>query len=185
MFDEGHHSVAESWTVLKKKFPIAIIINYSATPLRADGRLMAGKFIYSFPIFRAINEGYVKSLKAVVLNPRTLKYSHTEGGEEVELSLQEVRELGATNSDFRKSTMTSTESRNTIIDASIRELYKLREETGENKLKIIAAAMNYGECQRIVEAYRARNLNADYIHTKQNSTVNKQILKRLEITNLM
>ena len=74
LFDEGHHSVASSYEDLKTKFPEARIINFSATPLRADGQRMAGSLLYTFPIFRAIQEGYVKHLKALVLNPRTLKY---------------------------------------------------------------------------------------------------------------
>jgi len=42
LFDEGHHSVADTYEGLKTKFPDARIINFSATPLRADGQLMAG-----------------------------------------------------------------------------------------------------------------------------------------------
>ena len=73
LFDEGHHNVAESWNILKLSFPEAKIINFSATPRRADGQIMSGEVIYSFPIVRAIEEGYVKRLKAVILNPSTLK----------------------------------------------------------------------------------------------------------------
>jgi superfamily II DNA or RNA helicase len=85
LFDEGHHSVAETYENLKVKFPAARIINFSATPLRADGQMMAGRVLYSFPIFRAIKEGYVKRLKALVLNPRTLRYVRREDGEEIEV----------------------------------------------------------------------------------------------------
>jgi superfamily II DNA or RNA helicase len=42
LFDEGHHSVAATWQALKEKFPNAKIVNFSATPLRADGQKMAG-----------------------------------------------------------------------------------------------------------------------------------------------
>ena len=51
LFDEGHHSIAESWETLKSKFPAALIVNFSATPLRADGHSMAGKILYSYSIF--------------------------------------------------------------------------------------------------------------------------------------
>jgi superfamily II DNA or RNA helicase len=43
LFDEGHHNVAGSWEVLRQKFPAARIISLSATPTRADGRLMSGE----------------------------------------------------------------------------------------------------------------------------------------------
>ena len=44
--DEGHHSVAATWEALKAKFPAARVVNFSATPLRADGQKMAGRVIY-------------------------------------------------------------------------------------------------------------------------------------------
>ncbi|SNT44757.1 Type III restriction enzyme, res subunit, partial [Granulicella rosea] len=110
VFDEGHHNVAASWDTLRSKFPAAKIVNFSATPARADGKLMAGRIIYSYPIFRAIQEGYVKRLKAIVLNPQTLRYVRRDDGREIEVSLQEVRQLGEQDSDFRRSIVTSTET---------------------------------------------------------------------------
>ena len=103
LFDEGHHSVAATWEALKAKFPAARIVNYSATPLRADGQKMAGRIIYSYPIFRAIQEGFVKQLKAVVLNPKTLRYVRREGDQEIEVPLEEVRKLGEEDADFRRA----------------------------------------------------------------------------------
>jgi superfamily II DNA or RNA helicase len=81
LFDEGHHNVAASWEGLRAHFPAAKIVNFSATPARADGQIMAGRIIYSYPIFRAIQEGYVKRLKALVLNPQTLRYVREEDGQ--------------------------------------------------------------------------------------------------------
>lgn len=122
LFDEGHHAVAATWETLKAKFPAARSVNFSATPLRADGQMMSGRIIYSFPVARAIEEGYVKRLKALVLNPRTLRYVRREGEEEIEVSLEEVRRLGEEDADFRRSIVSSTETLVTIADASIREL---------------------------------------------------------------
>ena len=86
--------VAASWDALRAKFPRAKIVNFSATPTRADGQLMAGRILYSYPVSRAIQEGYIKRLKAVVLNPRTLRYVRRADGQEIEVSLDEVRQLG-------------------------------------------------------------------------------------------
>ena len=183
LFDEGHHSVAQSWNALKAKFPAARIVNFSATPLRADGQLMAGRILYSYPVFRAIQEGYVKRLKAVVLNPRTLRYVRRENGEEIEIGLDEVRRLGEQDADFRRSIVTSTETLNTIVDASIRELDKHRQAADDNRLKIIASALNYEHCRQIVEAYRARGRRADYVHSRregEDSAANESVLLRLE-----
>ena len=180
LFDEGHHNVAQSWSTLKAKFPAARIVNFSATPLRADGQLMAGRILYSYPVFRAIQEGYIKRLKAVVLNPRTLRYVRREDGQEIEVSLEEVRRLGEQDANFRRSIVTSTETLNTIVDASIRELNKRREEASDNRLKIIASALNYEHCRQIVEAYRARGQRADYVHSREESAENERVMKRLE-----
>jgi len=180
LFDEGHHSVAESYTMLKAQFPSARIVNFSATPLRADGQIMAGRVIYSYPIFRAIQEGYIKRLKAVQLNPRTLRYVRHEDDQEIEVSLDEVRRLGEEDAKFRRSIVTSTETLNTIVDASIRELDRLRSETGEMRLKIIASALNYEHCRQIVEAYRARGRRADYVHSREDSAANQRVMQQLE-----
>lgn len=180
LFDEGHHNVAATWETLKAKFPAARIINFSATPLRADGQRMAGRILYSYPIFRAIQEGYVKRLKALVLNPQTLKYVRRENGEEIEVSLAEVRRLGEQDADFRRSIVTSTETLTTIVDASIRELDRIRGETDDKRHKIIASALNFEHCRQIVEAYRARGRAADYVHSREDSGANDRVLKRLE-----
>ena len=180
LFDEGHHSVADSWETLKTHFPNARIVNFSATPLRADGQIMAGRVLYSYPIFRAIQEGYVKRLKAVQLNPRTLRYVRRDNTQEIEVSLAEVRRLGETDADFRRSIVTSTETLNTIVDASIRELDRLRAETSEGRLKIIASALNYEHCRQIVEAYVARGRRAGYVHSREDGAANERVMQRLE-----
>jgi len=180
LFDEGHHNVAVSWEILKSKFPAARIVNFSATPLRADGQLMAGRILYSYPIFRAIQEGYVKRLKAVVLNPRTLRYVRHQDGVGIDVTLDEVCRLGEQDADFRRSIVTSQETLKAIIDASIRELQKLRTATGDNRLKIIASALNYDHCRQVVEAYQTRGLKADYVHSREKGAANKRVLKKLE-----
>jgi ribA/ribD-fused uncharacterized protein len=180
LFDEGHHSVAESWRTLTAAFPRARIVNLSATPLRSDGQLMAGTIVYSYPIFRAIQAGYVKRLKAVQLNPRTLRYVRRENGQEIEVGLDEVRRLGEEEADFRRSIVTSEETLSTIVDASIRELDRLRRETGDQRLKIIASALNLEHCRQIVESYRSRGRSTDYVHSREESASNQRVIRRLE-----
>lgn len=180
LFDEGHHSVAETYEALKAKFPQARIVNFSATPLRADGQLMAGRILYSYPTFRAIQEGYVKRLKALVLNPRTLKYVRRDDDQEIEVSLEEVRRLGEADADFRRSIVTSKETLTTIVDASIRELDRIRTETGDSRHKIIASALNFEHCRQIVAAYQERGRRVDYVHSREDSAANERVLERLE-----
>lgn len=180
LFDEGHHSIATTWEYLKTHFPSAKIINFSATPLRADGQKMAGTILYSYPIFRAIQQGYVKRLKAVVLNPKTLRYVRREGENEVEVTLDEVRKLGEKDADFRRSIVTSKETLKTIVDASLHQLERVRKNTGDSRHKIIASALNFQHCGQIVEAYRAAGRRADYVHSLEKGAANKKVMERLE-----
>ncbi|MFT1057143.1 DEAD/DEAH box helicase [Enterobacter hormaechei] len=179
LFDEGHHSIASSFMSLKQHFPKAYIVNYSATPLRSDGQLMAGEIVYTYPIFKAIKNGYVKRLKAVQLNPKTLKFVRDDSGLEVEITLEEVKRLGEEDPKFRRGIVTSKETLTTIIDASIHELTRLREETSESRIKIIASALNYDHCRQVVEAYRARGLRADYVHSREDSAFNQRVMNKL------
>ena len=179
MFDEAHHNVASSWELVRRAFPGALIVNMSATPQRADGQLMAGRIIYSFPIFRAVTEGYVKRLKALVLNPKTLRFVREDDGREVEVSLDEVRRLGEEDADFRRSILTSKETLTTIVDASLRELDRIRASTGDQRHTIIASALNHRHCIQIVEAYEARGRRAAFIHSREDAAVNDRNLKRL------
>jgi superfamily II DNA or RNA helicase len=180
LVDEGHHNVADSWEMLRQRFPQARIVNFSATPARADGQLMTGTIIYSYPIFKAIAAGFVKKLKAVVLNPATLKYVRDEDGNEIEVTLEEVKTLGEQDSNFRRSIVSSKETLTTIVDCSIRELQALRKETGDNRHKIIASALNYAHCIQIVQAYSARGLRAEYVHSNEDGPTNKKVMDRLE-----
>lgn len=132
------------------------------------------------PVARAIREGYVKRLKAVVLNPLTLRYVRREDGQEIEVDLEEVRRLGEDDAEFRRSIVTSEETLNTIVDASIRELDRLRREANNNNLKIIASALNYEHCRQVVQAYRARSRRADYVHSREDQPANDRVIQKLE-----
>ena len=178
--DEAHHNVAESWNSVRAHFPDSKIVNLSATPTRADGKIMEGDIIYSFPIFRAIKHGYIKKLKAKVLNPSSLKYVRNNDGNEVEVTIDEIKRLGEEDSAFRRSIVSSEETLKTIIDCSLRELQSLRKRTDENRHKIIVSALNYKHCIQITEAYQARWFRADYIHSQEDSKANQNILNKLE-----
>ena len=148
--------------------------------MRSDGQLMAGKIIYSFPVARAIRAGYVKRLKAVVLNPKTLRYVRRQDGQEIEVSLDEVRKLGEDNADFRRSIVSSKATMTTIVDASIRELDRLRARSGDNNLKIIASALNFAHCGEIVKAYQARGRRAGYVHSLEDGKANERVMTKLD-----
>lgn len=182
LFDEAHHNPADSWVRVREKFPYAKIVNFSATPRRADGQMMSGKIIYNYPIYKAIEKEYIKKIRAWVLNPVTLEYVNNETGEQCELNLEEIRNKAANDAKFRRSIGQSEKTLTSIVDASIQALKQVREQTGDDKHKIIAAAQNYNHCHDIVRAYQERNLNVDFVHSKKEGTSkeNERVKQRLE-----
>lgn len=180
LVDEAHHNTAASWQQVTSRFPNARIVNFSATPSRADGGLMEGEIIYSFPVLRAIEAGYVKRLRAKMLQPTELRYVDRQGGQERVIDADEVRRLGETNAEFRRGIVMSEETLGSIVDQSIAELRRVRQETGEQRLKIIASAVNLDHCIQITEALRARGLRAGYVHSREVSQVNERVFQQLE-----
>lgn len=179
LMDEGHHNTAESWQQVKRRFPNARIVNYSATPTRADGGLMEGRVIYSFPVISAIQAGYVKRLRARMLSPTELRYVDRDSGSERLIGPAEVRELGENDAEFRRGVVMSDETLASIVDQSINELQRLRRESGEQRLKIIASALNWNHCIQITEAFRARHLRAAFVHSRE-AQANDRIFAQLE-----
>jgi superfamily II DNA or RNA helicase len=179
LVDEAHHNPAESWQQVKQRFPAARIVNFSATPTRADGRLMEGEIIYSFPVLRAIEAGYVKRLRAKMLRPTELRYVDHSDGQEKIIGPDEVRAMGETDAEFRRGIVMSEEILASIVDQSIVELRRLRTETGELRLKIIASALNLAHCIQITEAFRMRGLRAAYVHSREGA-LNDRVFEQLE-----
>lgn len=180
LVDEAHHNPAASWQQVKERFPRARIVNYSATPTRADGRVMDGEIIYSFPVVRAIQAGYVKRLRAKMLRPTSLRYVDPSDGQQRTIGPDEVRALGETDAAFRRGIVMADETLGSIVDCAIGELRRLRGETGEPRLKIIASALNQAHCIQITEAFRARSLRADYVHSQEGGAANDAVFARLE-----
>jgi superfamily II DNA or RNA helicase len=180
LIDEAHHNTATSWQQVKQRFQRARIINLSATPTRADGQVMEGEIIYSFQVLRAIEAGYVKRLRAKMLSPSQLRYVDRTDGQERVIGIDEVRELGETDAEFRRGIVMSDETLSSIVDQAIGELRRLREESGEPRLKIIASALNQSHCIQITEAFRSRGLRADYVHSREGAEANERVFAALE-----
>jgi superfamily II DNA or RNA helicase len=155
------------------------IISYSATPSRADGALMEGRIIYSFPVIQAIQAGYVKRLRARMLSPTELRYLDRSSGQERVIGPDEVRQLGESDAEFRRGIVMSEETLASIVDQSLNELQRLRQEANEPRLKIIASALNYDHCIQITEAFRARGFRAAYVHSRE-AAANGRIFAQLE-----
>ena len=56
--DEAHHAPAETWNDLRERFSKKLVLQFTATPFRRDGRRMEGKILYNYPLSKAQAEGY-------------------------------------------------------------------------------------------------------------------------------
>ena len=74
----------------------------------------------------------------------------------------------------------SDETLSSIVDCSIMELRRLRRETGEQRLKIIASALNIDHCIQITQAFRERGLRAEYVHSREGEQANERVFTLLE-----
>ena len=63
IIDEAHHVAARSWATFRDNFGKRRILQFTATPFRRDGMLVDGDVIYSYPLRRAQEDGYFKSIQ--------------------------------------------------------------------------------------------------------------------------
>ena len=57
LVDEAHHSPAPTWNALIAAFPGAKVVLFTATPFRRDRKEIKAKYLYSYPIQRAFEDG--------------------------------------------------------------------------------------------------------------------------------
>lgn len=58
MIDEVHHIGASGWSELRKKFLSKLILQFTATPFRDDGKKIDGEIIYNYGLSLAQKDGY-------------------------------------------------------------------------------------------------------------------------------
>ena len=68
--DEAHHVSATTWNKFRESVIEANkpIIQFTATPFRRDGKYIGGKTIFNYPLRKAQEEGYFKSIKFVSIS---------------------------------------------------------------------------------------------------------------------
>lgn len=63
--DEAHHIAARTWADFKRRFRDRPVLQFTATPFRMDGKRIDGRYIYTYPLTRAQNEGYFRTVNFV------------------------------------------------------------------------------------------------------------------------
>lgn len=69
LIDEAHHSPAPTWNALIDSFPQAMCVLFTATPFRRDGKEIKGKYVYSYPIQRAFEDGIYGDMHYIPIDP--------------------------------------------------------------------------------------------------------------------
>lgn len=61
--DEAHHAAASTWTLVKERFGDRRTVQFTATPFREDRRRIGGRIVYDYPLRRAFDQGYFRSIQ--------------------------------------------------------------------------------------------------------------------------
>lgn len=65
LIDEAHHSPARTWSELFMSFPSARRVLFTATPFRRDRREIAGRFVYTYSLRRAYEDGVFGKIRYI------------------------------------------------------------------------------------------------------------------------
>lgn len=60
--DEAHHIAANTWASVKYRLRSLKCLQFTATPFRNDGKKVDGEIIYNFPLAKAQEQGYFKTI---------------------------------------------------------------------------------------------------------------------------
>lgn len=175
LVDEGHHSAAESWEKVFKRFPNAKVVKLTATPYRADDQEITGKLVYRYSFKRAMVKGYIKRLQAVYVAPTQLTFTYK--GDTNTHTLDEVLELREEDW-FSRGVALSAACNVDIVTASLDRLDQLRQ-TG-TRHQVVAVAMHIDHAKDIRSLYAERGFEAETIHSKMPPEDRAEVLRKLK-----
>ena len=173
--DEAHHGAASSWKLVFSRFPLAKVINLTATPFRSDRQELEGDLIYRYPFKSASIKGYIKKLKASYVAPTELTF--TVAGEERTFTLDEVLAMKE-EEWFSRGVALSDPCNISIVDNSLEKLEQLGLSGTKHQIIAVACSINHG--QRIRSLYEERGYRAEVIHSKQEPEKQEEILRDLK-----
>ena len=145
--DEAHHIAAGTWQSFKAKFDSRVVVQFTATPFRTDGKRVDGKFIYVYPLSKAQSEGYF----------RPIQFRAVQGLEQHDADVEIVRLVGEQlNADLAEGHDHLAMARGKSIDRA-KELHALYvEEFAEFNPVIVHSQMNATDKRAAIEALRNR-----------------------------
>ncbi|MGE6601483.1 DEAD/DEAH box helicase [Lysinibacillus fusiformis] len=163
IIDEAHHSEAQTWKKTVEYFKNAHILKLTGTPFRSDGVIISGETIYSYPLSKAMANGYVKSLERFKYSPDKMFF--TLDGESKQYSLEELRGLKLKDNEWiSRKVALSEESNLGVIRTSIEKL-KIKRSKTSNPHKIVAVACSIEHANQLKNLYENEGLEVALVHS--------------------
>lgn len=163
IIDEAHHSEAQTWKKTVEYFKNAHILKLTGTPFRSDGVIISGETIYSYPLSKAMANGYVKSLERFKYSPDKMFF--TLDGESKQYSLEELRGLKLKDNEWiSRKVALSEESNLGVIRTSIEKL-KIKRSKTSNPHKIVAVACSIEHANQLKTLYENEGLEVALVHS--------------------
>lgn len=160
LVDEGHHNVAETWQRLFEYFDQALVVSFTATPLRSDGRVATGERVYSFSYRRSMMLGYISPIDALFVKPETITF--TAEGQTHTLSLEQVLEMRERDW-FSRGIALSDQCNRHIVQASVRQLEQVRRHGTPRQIIGVACSIRHAE--QVASLYREHGLRTEVLHS--------------------
>lgn len=69
--DEAHHVAARQWDQIRDYFHDRYVVQFTATPFRADGKHLGGRIVFAFPLREAQRQGYFSKIDYIPVTDYT------------------------------------------------------------------------------------------------------------------
>lgn len=165
IIDEAHHSEAVTWIENLNHFSEAKVVKLTATAYRTDQKQLVGELVYKYKLSQAMSNGYVKSLEKFNYIPEQL-YFTLDDDDTKKYTHQEILDMNLKSEEWvARSVAFSDECKQSVVRRSIEILENKREGT-DVPHKIIAAASNIKEAERIAELYNEEGYRTIAVHNE-------------------
>lgn len=191
LVDEAHHSPARTWRSVLNHFGNARQLLFTATPFRQDKREIAGRFIFTYDLRKAFDDGVFGEIRYQPVTPQP--------GQNHDVAIAKAAEqqfLADRDAGFQHRVMVRTDSRKRASDlAAVYESntqLRLRIITGDKSLryaKTVIEQLERGELDGIIcvnmlgEGFNFPSLKIAAIHSPHRSlSVTLQFIGRFART---
>lgn len=164
IIDEAHHSTAPTWEKTLEYFSSAKVVKLTGTPFRSDGEVIDGKYVYKYPLSKAMAKGYIKSLERVKYIPDAL-YLTIDRKDDTLYSIDQIRDMGLKEEDWiSRSVAYSKDCSLKVVKESI-DILERKRVTGIPH-KIIAVACSIYHAEQIQAIFEEFGMKVALIHSR-------------------